>query len=194
MPKRKITKPSPRSKKKSRKISLLTKALFLSGIILILIPSIFYLNETIQLTFFTPRVTHERTSNEPRPINITIPAVNIDLPIIDTALSGNTWQIADNGVSHLAISGRPGESTTDILYAHNTNDRFGPIRWLSVGQTLQLTTADKKVHSYTIVQTLQVDPTATKILVDQKGETLILYTCAGFADLQRFIVIAKPKR
>jgi len=128
----------------------------------------------------------------PVPTWISIPSIDMELPIVETALKGNTWGIADNGISHLNISARPGEEGPIILYGHNTNERFGPIRWLEVGKEITLTNGRNRSRQYKVVKTLEVSPSEVSVLLSQKGETLILYTCDGFADLQRFIVIAKP--
>lgn len=206
MQKKKISKQPHRINKKTKReaslpffqkvftqSSFLTKALLGTGVILIIISSFFYINEFVQLSFFTPKVPPTVVQRHfSRPVEINIPSVEINLPIEETAISGNTWQIADNGASHLLISNSPGENGPIILYGHNTNDRFGPIRWLSPKQNIILKTSDGKMHMYKITKTLEVSPDKTSIFFSEKGETLFLYTCDGFADLQRFIVVAKP--
>ncbi len=179
-----------------KKSSVITKLLLTIGVIFIIIPTFFYINEFVQLSVFTPKIpvvtTTKAATHLNLPVEIQIPTVHMDLPIRETTITHNTWQIADAGVSHLALSSRPGEHGPIILYSHNTNDRFGPIRWLREGQAIQLLTDDKTVHTYTIIKTTDIDPTKTAIFFSEKGETLFLYTCDGFADLQRFVIIAKP--
>jgi|SRR5579871_1700995 len=175
-----------------RTISLRTKLLLSLGSLLLIIPVCFYANESIQLAFFTPHVTKIVATYIARPTHISIPAIQIELPVFETALSGNIWEIANNGISHLAISARPGQNGPIILYGHNTNDRFGPIRWLTKGSEIALTTDDGKVHRYRVYKMGEVDANETSALVNVKGETLILYTCDGFADLKRFLVFATP--
>ena len=195
MPKKKTGRKKSLKKKVSpflKNVSLQTKLLLLVGIVLVFIPTCFYLNENIQLAFFTPHVTAVPKQQLPPPVWISIPKVNIELPIQETALKGSTWEIADHAISHLAVSGQPGGNGPIILYGHNTNDRFGPIRWLHVGDTVTLNTTGNASYSYKITQIVEVDPNQVSFLVNQKGQTLILYTCSGFADLKRFIVIAKP--
>lgn len=188
MPKRKKLKPFW---KRINSLSLTTRILFIIGFFLIIIPIYFYTNETIQLAFFTPNVPviPQRFA---APVEIIVPAVNIDLPIKEELISHGAWSIADNAISHLYTSARPGENGPIILYGHNTNDRFGPIRWLSTGQKITLKTTDGKTHSYIIFKTEEVSPSQINLLNHVNKETLILYTCDGFADLQRFLVFASP--
>lgn len=206
MPKKRKTK-SPRKKLSHRvsfgfrvkqflsqfltKSSLRTKTLLIVGFFLVCVPTLFYVNEGIQLAFFTPKV-HPVVSSYPTPSWISIPAVDLELPIVEEGISGHSWGVSDNGISHLDISARPGEVGPIILYGHNTNDRFGPIRWLTVGKEITITNKQNRSRQYRITKTLSVSPSEVSVLVSQQGETLILYTCDGFADLQRFVVIAKP--
>ena len=168
-----------------------SKILFIAGIFFLSASILWNLNQTIQLAFFTPKVTPVKNSYS-IPTQITINKINLNLNIEETAINNGIWQIAQNGASHLTISARPGEKGPIIIYAHNTNDRFGPIRWLSVGETIKLTTKDGKTHNYKISQTMDVQPDKLSIFTNAKNETLILYTCDGFADLQRFVLLAKP--
>lgn len=169
-----------------------TKFFWIIGISLILISLGWRAHEASKLSFYfhpAPRIDTALTN---RPTFITIKDLHILLPIQETAIDNGVWQIDDNGASHLSISARPGESGPIIIYAHNTNNRFGSLPYASLGEEILITTADGKNHVYKVTQTMTVDPHQTDILTNQKDETLILYTCTGFADLQRFVVFATP--
>lgn len=170
----------------------MTKLLLISGLLLVIIPTFFYINEGVQLAFFTPKVPVV-AKTLPAPTWVSIPSVQMELPIVEEAIGNGVWGIAESGISHLNTSARPGEDGPIILYGHNTNDRFGPIRWLSTGSQITLTAGGNKQYVYVVEKTFDVSPDQVSVLLSQKGETLILYTCDGFADLQRFVVIAKPK-
>jgi LPXTG-site transpeptidase (sortase) family protein len=173
--------------------SLLTKLLLITGLVFIIIPLLFYLNETLQLMYFVPKITTVKKSiTVSLPTRIEIPAVKIDLQVEQTVIHNNTWTISQNGISHLDVSASPGENGPIILYSHNTNSRFGPIRWLNKGSSIILTTADGKKHTYTIIDTKKVKPDELSVFFSRKNETLYLYTCDGFADLERYIIIAEP--
>ena len=180
------------TKGKKRPTLLKIKILFCIGALLLSISGTYYVQQLFQLSFFHENLQDTRIHTTQVPTEILIDKVHIDLPVYETTIAHNVWQIADNGASHLESSSRPGENGTDIIYAHNTNDRFGPIEWLSIGDNITVVSVDKKVYTYHITQITTVDPNNPAILSSQKGETLILYTCTGFADLQRFVIIAKP--
>lgn len=173
------------------KLSLRTKALFLFGFLFICISLLWNLNQTIQLAFFTPHVTPIPKTHA-TPTQLIIQKIGTDLPIEETAITNGVWQVSEN-VSHLTTSARPGEKGPIIMYGHNTTDKLGPIRWLSKGDTIEIKTADGKTHDYIIDQTMTVAPNKMDVFTKRTGETLIIYTCDGFADLQRFVLIALPK-
>lgn len=156
------------------------------------------MNKTLQLAFFTPSVSQLQTKpvitkkQSSPPVRISITDHSLDLPITQTNIINGRWEIAEDSASHLAISANPQENGPVILYAHNTKDKFGPIRKLKSKQTITITTKDNKYHRYTIKKTAVVDPKETNIFLSEKGEALFLYTCDGFADLKRFVVVATP--
>lgn len=168
-----------------------------AGIFFLSISILWNLNQTIQLTFFTPKVVPVKNIN-PAKMKYSIPtAIDIDriylhLSVAETVITDGRWQIAENGASHLAISARPGEQGPIIMYAHNTDDKFGPIRWLKTGDKIRIKTQDGKSHEYKVTRTFDAEPNRIDIFTKIKDESLVLYTCDGFADLQRFILIARP--
>jgi LPXTG-site transpeptidase (sortase) family protein len=171
-----------------------TKILLFTGLFLMLIPLVFYINQTAQLMFFVPAVPEKVAASVyyPAPTHIDIPKVSISLPIEETVITNHVWGIAPDAVSHLSASVNPGETGPIILYAHNTNDRFGPIRWLSLGDTVLITNKDGKEFTYRVTETVRTDPNELSVFFKRKSETLYLFTCDGFADLQRYIIIAEP--
>lgn len=177
-----------------RKNTNQARTLIIIGIIFILISTIYHVYEITKYSFTTPppQTIKAEQKRLPRPSYITIQGTDMSFPVFETVIQNGVWQIADNGASHLGISARPGENGAIIIYAHNTLVRFGSLPYVYPGQRVSLITQDKKDHEYVIRKTQIADPNDTKILTSQKGEVLIMYTCYGFADLQRFVVFAYP--
>jgi len=180
-----------RVSKKLSKLTLRTKLLFLLGILFLGISLFWNLNQTIQLTFFTPKVIPVQKT-QAIPTELIIPRIFVNLPIEETAINNGAWQVSQNGASHLTISARPGEQGTIIMYGHNSTERLGPIRWLLKGDIIEIKNADNKTYSYKISETIKVSPSKMDIFTNKNKEVLIIYTCDGFADLERFVIIAKP--
>lgn len=169
-----------------------TKILFLIGITCIFLFVSWKIHEATLLSFSYHPLSIAKTQSQNLPKSISISDLHINLPIFETNIINGIWQIADNGASHLATSANPTENGTIIIYGHNTISRFANLPYVSLGEKIAIQTQNKKIYFYIITQTAVVKPDQTDILANQKGETLILYTCYGFADLQRFVVIAKP--
>lgn len=188
----------PAENNHNRFLAFLTKVFFVLGFLLLVVYLVLRINQEIQLSYITPKGLDEnkQTAQEkrhyPLPTEIIIDKVNIDLPVEQAAIKNGVWEIGQKGASHLNISSRPGEPGAVIMYGHNTNDRFGPIRWLGSGDRIDVMTADGKKHTYKITQTMKVKPDKMDVFTQDRGEVLILYTCDGFADLERFIIVAKP--
>ena len=184
---------SGRARSSLARMTMRTKILFALGFLFVGISLFWHINQYIQLAYFTPKVVPVEKAH-PIPTWISIPKVSVELPIEQETITRGVWGVSQKGASHLTISARPGEKGPIIMYSHNTNERFGPIRWLEKGDEIVLTTAESKTHKYKITQTMTVAPDKMEVLTQHKDETLILYTCDGFADLQRFVIIAIPSK
>ncbi len=168
-----------------------SKLYFIVGFTLLCVYGLWKVNEITKYSFTYQPTAH--ASKKGLPTFIAIKDNNIFLPIKETIIQNGVWEVSTDGASHLATSSRPGENGTIIIYGHNTLAEFGSIPYVSLGEPIIISASDGKTYTYIIKKTAVVDPTDVSILKNQQGETLILYTCYGFADLQRFVVVAKPK-
>jgi sortase A len=125
------------------------------------------------------------------PTRILITKVKIDLPVFEAKASGDIWEISEKGISYLLGSGVPGRKGNVVIYGHNKNNLFGPIRWLEKGDEIKLTNKMEEEFVYKVVETKTVSPQKVEVLSPTQDSTLTLYTCTGFLDKERFIVVAK---
>lgn len=115
----------------------------------------------------------------------------VDAVVTAQRLLDGRWVIAEQGVSYLEDSGRPGEEVPTVLYGHNTREQLGNIRAMKGGEPITLTTTDGVQHAYDVEFIREVDPKDTSILKEVTGDRLIMYTCSGFWDSRRWVVVAK---
>ncbi|MDE2588219.1 MAG: sortase, partial [Patescibacteria group bacterium] len=182
-----VTKSSVKKPRKKKQLVNRAKLYFIIGFSLLSLWGLWKLNQMTKYSFaYQP---HATASKQGLPTFVAIKDSNIFLPIRETLIENGIWQVADDGASHLATSNRPGENGTIIIYGHNTLAEFGSLPFMWKGERIVISTADGKTYTYTVTQTGVVDPTDVDILKNQSGETLIIYTCYGFADLQRFVII-----
>lgn len=161
------------------------------GLILILSSIAIKAHNATKLSFFKSIPTAQISLGETQPTRILIPSLKIDLSLSETVIENGVWEIYVNGASHLTTSAKPGDKGNIIIYAHNTNDRFGKITQLKNGDIISLVSLDGKKHTYKVIKTVTVNPDQIELLLPTKSETLTLYTCTGFFDSKRFVVVAK---
>lgn len=127
------------------------------------------------------------------PQKIIIPVHNIDLSIEEAEILNGEWEISATGASYLFQSALPGEKGNVIIYAHNRNHLFGPLRRIKKGEEVFIKNKKEEVFVYEIVETKVVSPDQIEVLLPTEEPTLTLYTCFGFLDSKRFVVVGKLK-
>lgn len=153
---------------------------------------------TLQATFLTaqrflakpsshPLITTH--SNEPSvPQTLLLPTHAEPLPIILTPVQNNDWQVSTKGVS-LMQSSRHGKGK--ILYGHNWPNLLGSLHDAEIGSSIQIRYSDLKQEAYTVQSMFTVDPSQLNVLeLAQDPDTLLIYTCSGWLDQKRLVVVA----
>lgn len=166
------------------------KILLIFGLAFIMLGGVHKIYALTQPTF-SGEVPVKVDLNSYPPVTISIPSESINLSIESTFIKNGTWGISKNGVSHLATSSNPGVEGNIIMYAHNTLDRLGRLQGIEKGDKIFLESADGKKFTYVVTNILVVDANNIKKLNESEGEMITIYTCTGFADLQRLLVKAK---
>ena len=159
------------------------------GAILILIGGLYHVHQLQSLSFDRSYNVKQFSSPKPAPKQIIIRSIQVSLPIAQTTIKNGTWEIFNDGASHLASSANPDEHQPIIVYAHNRTTQFGNIGMLKKGDSIVLSSGQSH-FLYSVNRQLVVDPSNMSALTKVKGETLILYTCTGWADSKRLLVYA----
>ncbi|MBI2611522.1 sortase [Candidatus Gottesmanbacteria bacterium] len=124
------------------------------------------------------------------PKRITIKKLGIDLPIYPATLAKGQWEASTEGVSYLSSSVIPGEVGNSILYGHNWTNLLGNLPNARPGQEIVIEFDDRSIKKFTIKYTTVVSPTDFQILDPSNDVRLTLYTCTGFFDSKRFVIVA----
>ena len=128
-----------------------------------------------------------------KPVSIKISSLNINLPVEESQIIDGVWQVSEKNVSHLNSSANPGEGGNVVIYGHNKKVIFGPIRQIKKDAEVIVATEDEKLWKYKVAATFEVTPDEVSPVLPKNEETLTLYTCTGFADSRRFIIVANPE-
>lgn len=143
------------------------------------------------LAFDQQAVVNQPTHNS-TVSSISIPKVGLHLSVDEAAVSNGDWEISSTQANHWNTSANPGENGNIVLYAHNKTSLFGPIRWLNQGDTIELLDHSNRTHTYIITDTVTTTPDDISYVLPRDEEMVTLYTCTGFFDSQRYIVVARP--
>jgi len=161
--------------------------LFLFGFLLI------KANSSSSLSFSQKPQLENKFSEDYYPARIIIPSLKIDLLVFPAKAEGSKWEIFENGASYLLGSGIPGQKGNVVVYSHNKRDLFGPLLRIKMGAEIKIENKKGEKFSYEALEIKIVSPAQTEILLPTEESTLTLYTCTGFADSKRFVVVARLK-
>ncbi len=126
-----------------------------------------------------------------KPSKIYIPDLNEVLPITDGTNEGNRWVIAEVGISYLITSGTPGQNGNAVLYGHNKDDVLGRLYAVGQKEPIYVITNNGSYYKYAVSEKKEVTPQQVEILNPTTDSTLTIYTCSGFLDEARFVVVSK---
>lgn len=193
----------PRKKSKSVKTKKNNKALdqakrqglgfIVAGGILVSIAIGYRIQQAVRLSFnVSSDDLPTATQTLAKPTQLRLPKYRVTLDIVESAIHNGVWQINEYAANHLNVSANPGEGGNVVIYGHNSNEVLGPLRWMSVGEQIELTNADGKTITYSVDQVIETNPEDINWVLPKQEETLTLYTCSGFLNSKRHIVIARP--
>ena len=165
--------------------------LFISGLIFIVIFSVWRVYRVRILSFDTQATQVAARNEGTRPIYLKIPRLGVDLKVSEAAIIEGVWQISPDSVSHLNVSSGLGGTGNTVIYGHNKTNILGPIRWMNIGDIVELTGEDGATYSYSVEKTVEVESDNLEYILPKDYEVLTMYTCTGFLDSKRFIVVAK---
>lgn len=137
------------------------------------------------------RVVHSQKTVVPT--RLIIDSLSLTLPIVPAVIESGRWPATTDGVSYLTQTPVPGDVGNSVLYGHNFSYLLGSLTQVVPGDTIVIETSDGGAHIFTVDYTQVVTADQTHILDDTADSRITLYTCTGFLDLKRFVVVATKK-
>lgn len=123
------------------------------------------------------------------PVRIVIPSANIDLPVKEAKVVKGYWEVFPDRAGFGMGSTYPGEIGNQVIFAHARTGLFLPLKKVKVKDKIFVSTKTK-LFTYKVIAIKEVNPNNTDIIGVTDEKTLTLYTCTGFSDSKRLIVIA----
>lgn len=125
------------------------------------------------------------------PVRLLIPRLFVDLSVVEAPVVNGYWELSETSASHGVGSANPGDSGNIVVFAHARAGLFAPLRQVKVGDVIYTLTA-VRWFSYKVDSITHVRPDQVEVIAPTATETLTLFTCSGFSDSQRLVVIAHP--
>ena len=78
------------------------------------------------------------------------------------------------------------------MYGHNWKSLLYDLPSVKPGQKLYVTMQNGSKQAFEVEYTATVEPSDTYVIDKTDDTRLTIYTCTGFLDSKRFVVVAKP--
>ena len=145
------------------------------------------------LATITPTIKQQviSTNTSSKPAKLYIPKLTKILYISNGQVVGDRWAISETGVSYLVSSALPGQTGNSVIYGHNRNDILGYLPKVTSGDPVYVVLANGDYVKYEVAETKVIQPSQVEILNQSQDSRLTIYTCTGFLDTARFVVVAE---
>lgn len=144
--------------------------------------------EPVEVSGFEMEIDEEKKS----PIKVVIPNLGVNLDIKRSRIVNGYWEVFSDSAGWGEGSGYPGEVGNQVVFAHAREGLFLPLREVQLGTEIYIMT-DDDWFDYEVQEIKEVYPNELEVIAPTEDETLTLYTCTGFNDSMRLIVVAKRK-
>jgi LPXTG-site transpeptidase (sortase) family protein len=127
------------------------------------------------------------------PVTIEFRNLNIVLPITPAQINNGKWDDPKHTVSYWLDSPIPGDHGNSVMYGHNFPNILGNLPKTKKGDGIIIKYTDGQAKEFEVVSTYTVTADQKHILNPSDDARLTIYTCTGFLDTKRFVVVAIPK-
>jgi LPXTG-site transpeptidase (sortase) family protein len=128
--------------------------------------------------------------NEP-PVRIIIPEINIDIKVVEAEVVDGYWETATDSASFGLGSAYPKDSGNTVIFAHAREGLFLNLINIKKGMKAYVLT-NTDWFNFEVKEIKTVLPHQTEVVAPTNDKTLTLYTCSGFNDAYRKVIVAKP--
>lgn len=141
----------------------------------------------------SPATASPLITNQVGPLSassLKIPSLGIDLPISEGEMKDNRWPTSTKSLIHVSTTKLPGNPGNSIIYGHNWKSQLGDLDQIKVGDSIEIVLSDNSKKIFIVSQIAEVSSNQSDLLEDSIDTRLTLYTCSGFLDSKRLVVIA----
>ena len=114
-----------------------------------------------------------------------------DVPVRPGEFRDGAWTLSYKYVHHLIDSAYMGQKGNMVIYGHNTASLFEGLAYVTEGDAIVVQGIAGEKKEYKVADVLVVGSDNVEALAERYPEQLTLYTCTGFLDSKRLVVVAK---
>lgn len=145
-------------------------------------------------TFENEPVSIELNNNEDLdeaslPVRIIIPDLEIDLDVQESKIVNGYWEVPEDKAAWGEGSGVPGQAGNQVIFAHARDGLFSNLENVEENMHIYVLT-DDDWYTYEVGEIKEVYPNELEVIGPTDYQRLTLYTCSGYKDSKRLIVIA----
>ena len=135
----------------------------------------------------------ESTNGQPvYPNALSIDSIGVVLPVKTANITNGKWEDTRGSVAYWKDSVLPGSKGNSVFYGHNWSNVFGKLTRVRKGDLVQIGLSDGSIKKFIVDSTYTVSADETHILNPAEDTRVTIYSCTGFLDSKRFVVIAVP--
>ena len=136
----------------------------------------------VQIPIVAPAPTPRPTLVTGRPTQLSIPSLELNLPVVDGAYNPNNgeWTLSPDKLHYALPTSLPNnESGNTLIYGHNKKGVFLTLHNIAPGSEAYIMTDNGYRFVYKFSSTEPVHPTNTDVFTYQGPARLTLQTCSG---------------
>lgn len=154
---------------------------------------------------YRPLSTQINNPSEPVSINSTpaptvtlryprlfIPKLAMSWAIYPSSLKSGKWTTSNLGLSHGNTTPLPPAAGNSVLYGHNWPNMLSQLTSVVPGDKIIYYVDSTTYYEYIISNTATVPASDSSLTAQTQDPRITLYTCTGWMDQDRFVVVAVP--
>lgn len=126
---------------------------------------------------------------EEKPKRILIPRLKIDLEVKESEVISGYWKVFEDTAGWGVGTSAPGYLGNQVIFAHAREGLFGKLDEIMLGDNIYVFNKSNW-FLYKVSEIKEVYPGETEVIEQTKDERLTLYSCSGFRDEKRLVIIA----
>ena len=125
------------------------------------------------------------------PTRVIFPKLDLSVPLFAVPYAEEKWTVPTGGAAILTNPSAVGASG-QVIYGHNWRSVFASLTKASAGDVIATEYANGQRMLYSVTEVFETGSSDRSALTRGSSTSLIVYTCTGWLDSRRVVVVAEP--